>query len=145
MTQERRPNFQDAELALKLYDLRREAVMRESRNTINGQFWPKSYEDVVAITQPADPRNAAFRQVSSYWEMVYGMARHGIAHADYLAENQGEGLFFLAKVKPYLERFRKEVSPLAFQNAEWIATQCAEGRRRFELIQARVAAMLKTK
>jgi hypothetical protein len=141
-----KPDHHDAELVLKLYDLRREAVMRDSRNAINGKFWPKSYEDVLAITKPDSPMNAAFRQVSSYWEMVYGMAKHGIIHADFLIENNGEGLFLYAKIHPFLERFRKEnSSPTAFQNAEWISTQCAEGRRRFEMIQNRVRKMAEAK
>ena len=136
------PTCQDAELILKLYDLRREAVMRESRNAINGKFSPQTYEDLLAITKPEHPLNAAFRQTSSYWEMVYGMARHGIVHADYLVENNGEGLFLYSKVQPYLERFRKEnSSSTAFQNAEWISTKCAEGKRRFASIQARVVRM----
>jgi hypothetical protein len=144
MAQER-PTFQDADLALKLYDLRREEVMRRSRDIMNGKFWPRSYEDFLAITKPEHEWNAAFRQVSSYWEMVYGIAKNGIAHADYLAENQGEGLFLFAKVKPHLERFRREVSPTAFQNAEWICTKTAEGSRRFELVQKRVQSMMQNR
>jgi hypothetical protein len=136
------PDHHDADLVLKLYDLRREAVMRESRNAISGKFWPKKYEDVQAIVKFDHPMNAAYRQVASYWEMVYGMARHGVIHPDFLVENSGEGLFLYAKIQPFLDRIRKEVSPLAFQNAEWIATQCAEGRKRFELIQARVRKMM---
>ncbi len=136
------PDHHDAELVLRLYDLRREAVMRESRNAINAKFWPKSYEDAVAITKPDHPLNAAFRQTSSYWEMVYGMAKHGIVHADYLTENNGEGLFLYAKLQPFLDRFRKEMnSPTAFQNAEWITKNCEEGKRRFETIQNRVKKM----
>jgi hypothetical protein len=141
-----KPDHHDAELVLKLYDLRRETVMRDSRNAINGKFWPKSYEDVLAITKPDHPMNAAFRQVSSYWEMTYGMAKHGIIHADFLIENSGEGLFLYAKIYPFLERFRKEnSSPTAFQNAEWISTQSTEGRRRFEMIQNRVRKMAEAK
>ena len=37
------PDHHDAELVLKVYDLRREATTRQSRAAINGQFWPKSY------------------------------------------------------------------------------------------------------
>jgi hypothetical protein len=112
MAQER-PTFQDADLALRLYDLRREELMRRSRDIINGKFWPRSYEEFIAITKPDHEWNAAYRQVASYWEMVYGMARHGIAHAEYLAEVQSEGLFLFAKIKGFVERYRKEVSPTA--------------------------------
>ena len=43
------PDHHDAELVLRVYDLRREPVMREARSAINGQFWPKSYDDVAAV------------------------------------------------------------------------------------------------
>jgi len=139
-----KPDHHDAELVWKVYDLRREAVMRESRNAITMKFWPKNAEEVLAITKFDHPLNAAFRQTSSYWEMVYAMGNHGIVNADYLIENNGEGLFLFAKIHPYLAEFRKATSPTAFQNSEWIATQCAEGKRRFDMIQARVRKMSET-
>lgn len=139
------PDYQDAEMILKLYELRRETVMRESRSAILGKFWPKSYEDFIAITKPDNPLNAAFRQVSSYWEMVYGFAYHGVVNANFLIENSGEGLFLYAKVKPYLERFRKEAAPTAFQRAQWISENCEEGRKRFAMIEGRVKKMYESK
>ena len=99
------PDHRDAQLVLRLYDLRRESVMRASRDKI-AKFLPRSYDDLVAITKPEHPDNAAWRQVSSYFEMAYGFARHGIAHPDFLAENTGEGMLLFAKIAPYLERFR---------------------------------------
>lgn len=139
-----RPDHHDAELVLRLYDLRREAVMRDSRNKI-GQFFPKSFEDVSAILAPAHPLNAAFRQTSSYWEMAYGMAKHGIVNPDYLAENAGEGLFVFARFHPYLDRLRKDVSPTMFQNVEWLLQNSAVARQRYEIIQARVKKMAESK
>ena len=140
-----RPDHHDAELVLKLYDLRREAVMRESRNNILRQFWPKNYEEFIAVTQLEHPLNAAWRQTTSDWEMAYGMAKHGIVNPDYLAENSGEGMFIFARVHPYLAQFRKDVSPTAFQNAEWIATNCETGKRMFAFMQGRVKKWLESK
>lgn len=138
MTMEK-PDHHDAELVLKVYELRREAVMRESRDALTRQFWPKSYEDFAALTKPDHPMNAALRQVGTYWEMVYGMVKHGIVHPGYFLESNGEGLFLFAKLAPYLERYRKEaVSPNAFRSTEWVATECPEGRRLFEVVGARV-------
>ena len=135
-----KPDHHDAELVLKLYDLRRETVMRASRTTM-GQFLPRSYEELLAVTQPTHPSNAAWRQVSSYWEMAWSFARHGVCNPDFLIENTTEGLFLYAKVEPHLARFRKEVSPTAFRNAEWIATQCESGRERFLMVQTRIRKM----
>ena len=137
----KKPNHADAELVLKLYDLRREAVMRESRRTIAG-WLPRSYEDVVAITKMDDPKNAAWRQVSSYFEMAYGFARHGIVPADFLAENSGEGLLLFAKIEPHLKTFRKQYSPTAFQNSEWLVKKSPVARARLKLFKTRLAAQL---
>ncbi len=136
-----RPDHHDADIVLRLYDLRREAVMRQSRDAMM-KFLPRSAEEVVALTAMDHPQNAAWRQVTSYFEMAYGMARHGILHPDYLAENTGEGLFLFAKVHPWLEQIRKATSPLAFQNAEWLLDNSASARQRFELFRGRVAKML---
>lgn len=136
----KKPTHRDAQLILELYDLRRESVMRQSRNAI-AQWVPKSWDEFFAITQPTHELNAAWRQVSSYYEMAFGFARHGILHAELLGENSGEGLLLFAKVKPYLERFRKEVSPYAFRNVQWLVEHSEEARRRFKLMQERVSKL----
>jgi hypothetical protein len=136
------PDHHDADLVLKIYDLRREPVMRESRTLINAKFWPRSAEEAIAVTANDHPLNVAFRQVSGYWEMVYGMARHGIVHADFLVENNGEGLFLFARVEPYLSAFRSAISPRAFRNAEWVAINCVAGKTLIESFRARVKQAL---
>jgi hypothetical protein len=139
------PDHHDAELAFRAYELRREPVMRESRAAINRDFWPKSFADLLAVTRSDHPLNAAFRQTNTYWEMVYGTVRHGIVNADYFMESSGEGMFLFARVAPFLDEFRKELSPTAFQNAEWIAKNTAVGQRMFAMFSARVQKMLAAK
>ncbi len=139
------PDHHDADLVLKIYDLRREPVMRESRNAINSKFWPRSAEEAIAIIANDHPLNVAFRQTSGYWEMVYGMARHGIIHPDFLVENNGEGLFLFARVEPYLAAFRQAGSPRSFRNAEWVATNCASGLALMESYRARIKRVLETR
>lgn len=136
------PDYRDADLVLRLYEMRREPVMRASRDAMNAKFLPRTYEDFAAVTKGDHPMNAAFRQVSTYWEMAYGMAHHGIAHAEYLVENNAEGMLLFAKIAPHLERFRREMSPTAFQHAEWVSKNTSVGRQRFELFTKRVQTML---
>jgi hypothetical protein len=134
------PDFQDADLLIKVYDLRREEVMRASRMKVIREFLPRSMDDMRAILSAFDhPLNAALRQVGSYWEMVYGMAKHGIVSAEYWMENNGEGMNLFAKVHPFLAEVRAEFAPTAFQHAEWIATNTEAGRRVFAVMAARVA------
>jgi hypothetical protein len=134
------PDHHDAELVMRLYELRREPVMRESRTKINREFSPKSAEDVRAVLKGDHPLNAAFRQTLTYWDMAYGMVKHGILHADYMLESNGEGLFLYARVEPYLAEVRKVRGPNAFANAEWVTTHTEAGRRALEAFRARIAA-----
>ena len=106
-----RPTHADAELVLKLYDLRREPLMRESRSALL-RWIPRSFGDLRAIVDFEHPDNAAWRQVSSYFEYAYGLARHGIVPADFLAEYTSEGLLLYAKVEPFLAQLLR-IQPVA--------------------------------
>jgi hypothetical protein len=139
------PDHHDADLVLKLYDLRREPVMRESRNAINSKFWPRNEEEAVAVTARDHPLNTAFRQTTAYWEMVYSMARHGIINPDFLVENNGEGLFLFARVEPYLAAIRQAASPRAFRNAEWVVAHCVTAKTLMESYRTRVKRALETR
>jgi hypothetical protein len=137
------PDHHDADLALKLYELRRESVMRESRTALVSGFLPTSLEDVVAVTKPDHPLNAAFRQCTTYWEMVYAMARHGVMHAEFLMESNGEGLLLFTRIEPWLEEFRAHIgNPLSLRNAEWVSKETELGRLIAERFRKRVQAHL---
>ncbi len=132
------PDHHDAELVLRLYELRREPTMRESRDLLNSKFMPKSFEDLTAVAAADHPMSRAFRQVSTYWEMAYGLMKHGTLNADLAMESNGEGFLLFAKVHPFLTQIRAEMNPRAFVNAEWVATQTEVGQRVFSMFQARV-------
>ena len=136
------PDHHDAVLVIMLYERRREPVMRESRSAINRQFWSASDEEALTVLKNEHPLNAAFRQVSGYWEMVYGMARHGIVHAEYLVENNTEGMFFFARVQPYLEAIRAVSAAPVLVSTQWVAEETATGRSLFTSYRARVEKAL---
>lgn len=138
MTHKARADHQDADLTLRAYELRREPVLREARTRLLREFSPRSWDDVKAVFQPDHPLNAAVRQVTSYWELVYSLVRHGVVHEELFLENNGEGLLVYAKFAPYLAELRRDYSPRSFQSAEWVATQTATGREIYERMAARV-------
>ena len=135
------PDHHDAELVLKLYELRREPVLRESRKIMN-QWFPKTFDDVTAITKSEHPHNAAFRQVAGYWDMAFGMARHGVIHPDFLAENSAEGLWFYARLERFVEEFRKMSSPRAFKNAEWTVKNTEMGKDLMPYYRTRIEKLV---
>ena len=73
-----KPNAGDAEIIMRLYDLRRETEMRKARAWYAASFWPTSADDVIQVINVANPQeNAWFRQVSGYWEMAASFVLRG--------------------------------------------------------------------
>ena len=139
------PDYQDADLVLRVYEMRREAVMRASRDAFNAKFWPANYEEMKAVAAPGHELNAAYRQLGTYWEMVYGLVRHGIVNPEYFMETNGEGIFLYAKVEPYLEQLRKDFNPLILLNTEWVAKETERGRLLTSMFRARVQKALESR
>ena len=133
------PTPADAEIVLKLYELRREPVMRASRETLL-RWFPGSYDELAALADFGSEDNAAFRQVTSYFEMAFGLARRGAVHPELLMDWCGEGIFLYAKLEPFLAEFRERVSPTAFANTEWAVENTEAGRAKLDLFRARLAA-----
>jgi len=132
----------DAELVLKLYDLRREAVMRENRALFIREFWPRTADDVVAVTRPDHPLNVAYRQVTTYWEMAYSFCRHGVLSAELLLDSSMEGLYIYARIEPYLAELRAATHGRTLRSTEWIAMQTEPGREVMGIQRGRVRKRL---
>lgn len=93
----------DAELILKLYDLRREPVMREARNWIFG-FNPTSMQDVYDAL--LGEHGAHYRMVISYWDMAAALVNNGAIDETLFNETNGEHIFVYAKIQPVIEDIR---------------------------------------
>ena len=142
----KKPTTADAELILKLYDLRRETEIRKARNWWLG-FWPDSADDVMKIASAMGTQeNAWMRQVGGYWEMAAALANHGVINQELFLEPSfsGEMTFIFAKIYPFLKDLREKMqSPTLFKNVEKLVTGSKKGRETLALIQKRQAAMRK--
>ncbi len=130
----------DAEIILKLYQLRTEPVMRQARAWITGEFWPKTAEEFFAVAENSqDPHNAWFRQVTTYWEMAAAMVLHGAVSAELFVDSNGEGFYLLAKFAPLLEAIR-ERNPAFLAKTRELINRFTAAAQRYEAIQKRVEA-----
>ena len=69
----------DADIILKLYDLRREEVLRKARHWAVFEFNPKAPEEFLAVLQSAGSQeNAYFRQVLSISRNLYVQDRFSV-------------------------------------------------------------------
>jgi hypothetical protein len=95
----------DAELILKLYDLRRESVCREARKFFVG-WAPKDADEAKNIgTNFVLQENAYVRQVSTYWEMAFSIVNTGAIDEELFAKNCGEGIICVLKCQHLAKKF----------------------------------------
>jgi len=134
----------DAELILKLYDLRRETVMRQARDFV-ATFSPSSFEELMAVVGAFGTKeNAYVRQVLGYWEMVASLIVHGTINTELAEDTLGEIFFVYAKVRPFLKQMRETMkSPEFMQNAEKFVEGTPERRERLGRMQERMAEFAK--
>lgn len=104
--------FESAQLNLKLFELRREPVLREARTWFVFEFNPASYGELVAVV--SGPRNASFRMVLSYWNMAASLVTTGAIEADAFLAANDEIFGTMSKVQPYLAELRSAIDEPEF-------------------------------
>lgn len=97
--------FDSALLNLKLFELRREAVLREARDWFLREFNPETFGELVEIV--GGERNASFRMVLGYWDMVASLVTTGAIDADAFRAAHGEVFATFSKIHPFLAEMRK--------------------------------------
>ena len=141
------PTTADAELIMKLYDLRREAEIRKARNWWLG-FWPESADEILKIaTALGSQENNWLRQVGGYWEMAASFVLHGTLNRELFLEPSfsGEMFVFFGKVEPFVKELREKMqNPAIFANVEKLIATSAGAPERLKQTQERIATIRKT-
>ncbi|MFO0933595.1 MAG: hypothetical protein U1E39_12920 [Planctomycetota bacterium] len=123
------PNMDDANLALRLYELRREPELRKARKMVGDLLDGASWETVQAVRQYAHKENAHFRQVTSYWEMVCSFVNRGIFHPDVFLDTCGEALYTFTALEPHIAKIRESAPRFLVQTETVIADHPAVKER----------------
>jgi hypothetical protein len=128
----------DAELVLRLYELRREEALRKARRFMVFDFQPKTLEELRAVTRDVkSEHNSAWRQVLSYWEMASSMVLRGALDADLFLDSNGEGILIYAKFHHFhAESEKQSGNPFMRQTAALI--------EKYPVAKARYEGFLKT-
>jgi len=128
---------QDADLILKLYDLRREATMREARSWMLG-FNPTTVQDVVDVL--IGEHSGHYRMVISYWEMAAAMVNNGSIDEKLFNETNGEHLFVYMKIQPLIEDIRRLFgNPGFLNNLETLVKRTPNYEETLAAMRARMA------
>jgi hypothetical protein len=138
--------IRQAELILKLYELRRETVMREARSYVGGEFLPASANEFIQIVSAGNKQSSFVLQVYGYWQMVAAFVKSGALDAELLYDTCPEMYFQYAKIQPYLAQFREEMDlPEFVINVEELVEGSRAGRKRLESMQKGLAAIAESR
>jgi len=119
-----KPTHEQAELQLKIFDLRREARLRQARDWFTQNFHPNSLDDAMRIAPMATEAGTFFMMVVSYWDQACAYLNHGLLHEDLFFETNGEFFFVWERVKPTIQEGRQRFSnPLFLAHLEKAANR----------------------
>ncbi len=136
------PTYQDADLVLRLYEMRREEKLRAAREWFRAKFFPQSFEDVKAVALGAGSENTYYRMVIGYWDMAASFVANGILHPELFFESGGEALFVWAKLGEYVPALRQEYgAPRLLGNLEKAITMAPWAAERVQALRARMPGM----
>ena len=113
------PTYEDAELLLKLYDLRREERLRVARAWFIGNFSARTLAEAVEKYPAGSDQNAYYRMVGTYWDMAASFVVRGILHEELFFEASGEMLAVWEKMQDFIFDLRTvRKNPALYRNLE---------------------------
>jgi hypothetical protein len=140
----KKASARDAELILRLYELRRDPELRKARDWWLWTFSPLSADDFLKVAGASGSQeNNWLRQGGSYWGMAAALVRQGLLDEELFLRPacSGEMFFMFAKVYPFLTELReKSGDPEMFLDVEKVITGTKWGRERLKFVLKRIEA-----
>jgi hypothetical protein len=123
--------LKQAELILKLYEIRRETALRTARDYVGGEFQPKSVDEFVSLVKDGGKPSGHILQVYGYWDMVAAFVVHGALDESLIFDTCQEMYFQFEKIQPYLAGFRQKMDlPEFLKSMETVVAGAQERRTR---------------
>jgi hypothetical protein len=134
----------EAGLILKLYELRREEVMRKARDWYFRDFNPQNIADFSNAMM--GEHSGYLRMVVTYWNMAAALVNNGAISMELFNESNGEHIGVFAKIEPLLGEIRAAYTPQFAASLEKLIDATPDGRKRvaanreqMKAIRARIA------
>jgi hypothetical protein len=117
------PTYDDANLILRLYDLRREEKLRAARKWMGSMPALTSRDEFLKVAPPGTEENAYFRMVTTYWEMAASFVVSGILNRElFYRSNNLELLVVWEKIRRFVPEQRAAIKdPLRYKQIEEVA------------------------
>jgi hypothetical protein len=113
---ETKPTHEQAQLHLQVYEMRREARLRQGRDWFFKAYFADTLEEGMRIAAPGTESGAFFMMVLSYWEQACALLNYGLLHEGLFFETSGEFFGVWERVKPIVPQARER-----FVNKQFLA------------------------
>ena len=100
-------HHEQAKLHLQVYNLRREARLRQARDWFFKNYVVNNFEDMMRIAAPGTEGGAFAGMVIGYWEQAAALLNYGLLHEDLFFETSGEFFGVWELVKPVVPEARE--------------------------------------
>jgi hypothetical protein len=130
---------QEAELILRLYELRRDETMRKARDWFFLEFHPESVAEFNRAM--FSEHSGHLRMVMSYWDMAAALVNHGAISLELFNDTNGEHLSVFARLEPILPEIRSGIGPQFLRNLEKLVDATPNGKERLLAIRQRTRHM----
>jgi hypothetical protein len=129
---ETKPTQEQAQLHLQVFEMRREARLRQARDWFFKNYVVENLDDAMRIAAPGTENGAFAMMVLSYWEQACTLLNYGLLHDELFFQTSGEFFGVWEMVKPVVAAFREKfVNKLFLANLEkaaqryetWIETR----------------------
>jgi hypothetical protein len=132
--------FESAQLILKLFEMRRDPLLREARNWFIREFHPESIDDVKKVI--AGPNNPKYRMVIGYWDMACSLVTHGAIDRQMFLDANGEIFATFAKIHPLLSELRQMAPmPGVAKHLEQLVLSVPDVEPRLEALRQRFRSL----
>ena len=122
-----KPTFEQAQLHLQVYDLRREARLRQARDWFQQNYHAETLEEAMSIAAPGTEGGTFLGMVIGYWEQACSLLNYGLLHEDLFFETSGEVFVVWEQLKPVVPQFRQAFhDPNLLSNLEKTAKRFEE-------------------
>jgi hypothetical protein len=116
--------YDDANLLLRLYEIRRDSKLREARAWFVANFKPKTMADIQELCPAGSENNARMRMVVSYWDMAASFITAGVLNPELFFVNNREMLVVWVRVSKLIPEMRAAYKePTFWENLEAVGNQ----------------------
>lgn len=134
---EQKPTHEQGQLQLQVYDLRREAKLRQARDWFFQNYFVESMEDATRIAPPGSQEGTYMAMVMSYWDQACALLNHGLLHEQLFFETTGEFYAVWDRIKPVVAPFRER-----YHMKNWLANMEKAASRFEKWVQKESPGML---